>query len=954
MSQSPFSRFPLFTSVLCLPFTPLLAEEDSPIVIENHMEMANEAGEIVAPAATTDEEAFLIRRISEFWKDGDHKIVKQQIVEFFDRYPDSPLKEYFLGILGDLYLQDNNPDLALEAYKQISSDAIYPKILINKLHCYYDLSRYKEIVDEGYAFLDKQGSEFSHRRSELTFLIAEGLFRQALELDDTDPGKTAAYETALPMYESLKSTSYREVANFALAESHRLLGNHEEGAAYYLELAERHPEQRDDLLFQAGNLQAKFDATTAIGTFSQVIDAGGERAAEATFNRLILLFKTEQYSSVLSDYEKVSSIVPEGYGPTFSYIVGKSFYALDQYQNATAPLSEYIATQSEPSDQLKNALFIQMICAQKLADEALYSTSLQAFESTFPEDPELPKALFFYATMQKDAGNIDVAKTQLEDIATRFPEYQMEEAFLFEYAYLAHQKEEWQQGYTTASTYLANFPESENAHAAWKLFFSSALHMIEQENGEYTKKEFYNDLAQVLSVPNLFSKQETTNYELLFAKTMSELGSHDEAYGYLAKILATLPEDENTEQAAEAHYLSAICLYEMQQDHLDFCAHLEKSLALDEATYDKGSTHVHLFNGYLIASGLGENAADQELVDKAATHLYVALSAGDTPIKSENVLWLANHHYMKVKDHVDGHWSAKIDSEEMSQHVARAQELLERELLEEGALKPISQESISHEPEALKLAHIYQLTGQNNARLSVVSDLLRQQSNEQLEWSYKKHALFELANCYKTLGESEKALETFGYITSLPSALPTVMGNQAALEVASIRFSLLKPEEKTEESTSVLTILNQLKDLQIRKNALSEPVHLQAALEYVTVRTELATEEERDERQTFFLKRFQEDFASQSDSIGHAYHSDLAAHADKKAVYTSYMKYVEGELLRLQAKQSKAQNNMAAAEEFSEQALASFEEVKSSTATPKDLYDRTQASIALVNTLNTY
>ena len=58
-------------------------------------------GEAKEPVKTTqtesDEEAFLIRRIAEFWKDGDFAIVKTQIVDFLDKYPESSLKNYFLG-----------------------------------------------------------------------------------------------------------------------------------------------------------------------------------------------------------------------------------------------------------------------------------------------------------------------------------------------------------------------------------------------------------------------------------------------------------------------------------------------------------------------------------------------------------------------------------------------------------------------------------------------------------------------------------------------------------------------------------------------------------------------------------------------------------------------------------------------------------------------------------------
>nr|MDJ0651509.1 hypothetical protein [Simkaniaceae bacterium] len=57
-----------------------------------------EANQTVETIQTqSDEEAFLIRRIAEFWKDGDFAIVKTQIVDFLDRYPKSSLKDYFLG-----------------------------------------------------------------------------------------------------------------------------------------------------------------------------------------------------------------------------------------------------------------------------------------------------------------------------------------------------------------------------------------------------------------------------------------------------------------------------------------------------------------------------------------------------------------------------------------------------------------------------------------------------------------------------------------------------------------------------------------------------------------------------------------------------------------------------------------------------------------------------------------
>lgn len=963
MSKAPKTTFPILSGALALLLMHSHAfgsgeSTSDPVVIENHMGLASSQGEIIAPQATNDEEAFLIRRIAEFWKDGDFTLVKKQIVSFFETYPDSALKEYFLGILGDLYLQENNPTLALEAYEQIHAPQIYDKILLNKLHCYYDLNQYQAIVEQGRPFLTKDTPEFAARRSELVFLVAEGLFRQGLALDDTQEDKETAYKEAKPLYEQLRDTNYGEVAKFALAETHRYLQNHEVAASLFLELAERYPEQRDDLYFQAANLQAHYEPTAAIGTFSQVIDNGGKRAEEAMFNRLILLFKTEQYSSVLSDYEKVASVVPESYVPTFKYIVGKSYYALEQYQDATKPLSEYISVTQEACDQLKNALLIQMTCAQKLVDQPLYAQSLESFEAYFPQDKELPKAVFLHGVMLKETGNLDLAKEKLENVLARFPGFENEEPFMFEYGFLAHENGEWEKAYNTFSNYFTMHPNSENILPAWKVFFSSALHRMEANDPAYSKAAFYKDIQTVLSKDGLFNEEETISYKLLHAKTQYELQQYPDAYDYITSVLATLDEEKHVKACAEAHYIAALSLYDQHKDHIDFCRHLEQAMRIDPETYDIGSSYVHLFNGYLIASGLNENTPEinSDLVDKAAENLFTATKLSDTDIRSENALWLANHYYQKVKSYVDEHWThALSDREDIQEYAQRAETLFTKELLKDNTLVAIDANTLSFEPEVLKLAHLYDISGRKEKKLQLVSSLLEQQSNaDSLTWQYKKHCLFELANTYKALGKADKAVETYNYISTFTTNLPTLMSNQAALQVARLQFAAIDAEHKTDKSDAVLSVLNQLKELQIRKNALSEPAHLEAALEYVTIRRDLAPQDIKNERQAFFYKRLKEDFESRSDTIGADYHATLEKTPAKHAMYAAYMKYVDAELLRLQAEGMLENDNRSDFEELCERSLSLFNEVKDDVSTPKELFEKSQQGIERINAINTY
>ena len=122
----------------------------------------------VLPATTnSDEEAFLIRRIAEFWKDGDYAIVKTQIHDFIKKYPSSALKDYLNGILADFLLQENQYEQALTLYKTLSDKTVVDKTILNKLQCYYELSQYKPLFEEGEKYFSHNTPEFVERKNEL-------------------------------------------------------------------------------------------------------------------------------------------------------------------------------------------------------------------------------------------------------------------------------------------------------------------------------------------------------------------------------------------------------------------------------------------------------------------------------------------------------------------------------------------------------------------------------------------------------------------------------------------------------------------------------------------------------------------------------------------------------------------------------------------------------------------
>lgn len=127
------------------------------------------------------EEAFMVKRITEFWKDQDYTLVQRQIHLFLDKYPNSSLKDYLKGVLGDIYLKDREFDQAINTYLSIDDPKIQEKVLVNTLQAMYEQSRYADIYKVGGKYL--QRSEiFEERKDEYLFLMAEGYFRSTLEM----------------------------------------------------------------------------------------------------------------------------------------------------------------------------------------------------------------------------------------------------------------------------------------------------------------------------------------------------------------------------------------------------------------------------------------------------------------------------------------------------------------------------------------------------------------------------------------------------------------------------------------------------------------------------------------------------------------------------------------------------------------------------------------------------
>ena len=901
------------------------------------------------------EEAFLIRRIAEFWKDGDYAIVKTQISDFFTKYPDSAMKEYFLGILGDLELQEGKYQEALATYSSIQDPEVYQKIIVNKLQCYYELSDYAAIEREGRPFLAVTAEDVASRKDELNFLMGEAYFRQALEAESHEQKQSLAHQ-ALPFYELLENSSYDDLRLFALAEINNILDRNEAATTLYLELAKKHPGQAEELLFQAATLQASFDKEAATTNFEEVISMNGARKHEATYNSIILLFEKEAYSDVLERAPKLTPYLSEEHLPTLNFMIGKSHFALDHIQDAIAPLDAYIATQTLPSTQLKNALLIEMTCARIASDNTLFTKAFDHFATLFAEDSELPKALFMHAMLLKESGNAEGALEKLTLVEKGYPSFEDRESLLFELAHTNYELENWSESRTQFDAYLKEFPEHERSSSAWKFFLSDCLHLHQGEHN-YPVEYFYRDLSATLMHEEILSADEQRDCRLLQARIAYELSRYQESLDLLSNsVLGTIDEETHKEALAEAYFLTALNHQALGGNPAEFCLHVENALTLAPEVYSTSNTHLQLFNAYVSLSGLlnlpeGRSVSlsehEREYVDHAAKHLYAASRIDPTSIKIENRLWLANHYYLKVTSDIDK--QEVVHKEEMQRALALYSELL----LKGNALSPAL--DLVLEGEVLKFAQLLGAEGERDRKLDIVQKLIEQQSTTpDKAWKFQKQALFELARTYEALGEREKALETFSFINNSQENYPSSIASIATLESARLQYKMLSPEAKRDGSEQLIPILNNLKELQIRKTAETEPLHLEAALEYAKIRSELVDKDEQAARHLFFLSRMREDFTAMDDVVVREYHESLKKLPAKQEIFNSYMKFVDAEIFRLQALELSREQKLVDMEEVNEKALTIYDELKRGATLPSDLAVRIQTGIDKINAATSY
>ncbi len=882
--------------------------------------------------ATSPHEALLLKRIVEYWKDEDYTLAKRQILDFLNQYEGSAFKDHLMAMLGDLNFNEENYSEAIQNYTQISAEEFKEKTYLKHLKALFELREYGVVEKMAASRVSKENNAESGEAIQITLLYADALYRQNKVVD------------ALPYFEALSQTTYQDFCLLPLAEGYRKLEDYPKAVTFYRTMLEKRADKKEDILFQIATLESEYDKSAAAKTFYEVATLSGEKEGIASYNHLTLLYDLNEYEALLSAADTLMEKIPHSELSVARYYVGSSHFSLKNYERAIPALEAFVLAESEATPRLKSALLNLILCARETEDEALSEKVLGQLAINFANDPAYLQSFLVNAQIQKEAGGISLKTDEIRKLLSLSGDFEGREKILYDVALLLLEEESWESGREILQLFLNEYPQSKNRSFAFRHLLNTSIEALKTSPDSSDYKElFVSDLQKIFAEGRVLTVDEEQEYRLSFAKTLYELNRPLEALKETEDFLSHYPGDP---RAYDAHLMAALYIKEGEGDFVKAALHLERSLFLNPDQTDSHLVHLQLYNAYLTLSAQ-DKEKKETFLDQASDHLFESFMKQKESVLFDNQIWLANHYYSKVKKHSEAH--KNVFSEgflPLKRSIATYEKILG---FEEGIVAfPKDNDLLLLEGEALKYADLLSRKKDLPKKIALLEILTRLTSEKpEMEWKHQNNSLFELAKSYEMQEEAHQAIALYERL--LEGHSPSYLTHAAQLQKTRLQFALLPAEEREESSPAVIDILNQLKDLQIKKQLHCEPVHFEAALEYVSVRVALTEEASKLDKNLFYLKRVKEDFLADDDIIGQEYFEARKKFPEKERLFTLYMNYVDAEMLRLQGEKAKSSGKKDEASTLLTKASEQLEELlnQSKDLTPflKDKIQQSRAAL---------
>jgi hypothetical protein len=850
-----------------------------------------------------EDEALFLRRIIQFWEEGQHSFVKKELEKYLTEKTPTDFFEYLYALLGDIYLSESNYKLASENYGKVKKQDLKEKVFINYIQCLYESQKYGTLCQECIASEDLIKSYDKESFLRFCFLIGVSFYHQSLDAADLEAKRLFAKNSKVYLSRLMESNYEAEIME-PLANIENVLGEEKLAASLFVKLGDKNPEKKEHYLFQAANIYAKFDKELALQTYTQVCLVGKEKAQEAAYNKLILLMELERYNDLILAKDQLRDLLDKEQKNVLNFALAKSYYSIQSYKNSAEALEEFLNKNDISNADTKSALSMLFSCGEKLAEASIIDSTIEKYEKFFPSDEELPKIYFARALFHKNKENYQKAAKDFEYLESHFPNFE-DENFWIEAGDLAYQTTDYTKSRLRFKTYLEKYKNNETTPLCWKYFISSSIKIVEKESAdkkEEAKKLLVQDLGEYLSSD--VNEKEKLEYELLLSKTKLELNNFDEA---LSDINALFAKNEEAKQNPEANFLLALC-YKNKKDLALFCEWSEKALELDQKkTLDEKNIRLNLFNAYL---ELSSAPASGDAIAKAAEHLFQAQRFENAKVSLDNLLWLADYYYSAVKEFMDQTWLHELSSNEpLNQKAERSIQILEKIIANNNALQ-LSSENLFLEEHVLKLSDLYDYKNSLELKKNLLIDLEKNYSKKE-KFLFEEKVYFELAMVMQKLKDEAKAKEYFEKVLKMnQNSYYNLASN---LYLTRLLISKVPEENRKLDNEEIVKGLTNLKNIKLNKSLRNEPLHLEAALDYVFIYSKM---DSSDEKRLDHLLKVKEEFTTADDIISKDYQNSKSLFPGKEKILSAYLMTIDAEICALKAKLTKNKEQLALAEKI--------------------------------------
>lgn len=798
-------------------------------------------------------EGLSLRRIVDFWEEGEYQIAKQEMEQFLIQFPSSDYASTICAAVGDLMLREKSYEKALHYYTQIKDAKIADQVFLNRMQSLFHMQWYATLTDECEAFLNQNQEPPKDPDLLLNVrrLLVVSIYQQCLNSAADAKLLEQLAVRAQPHFELLASIPLSEDVSQAYAHICTLLNQFEKAAQIYLDLSNRGGENKEKLLFQAALLQSKYDKTAALQTFDLLSKNSSSYAKEAAYNWLILQFELKNFEAIISVKEEALSSIPKEKWAQAHLLFGKSFLSLHEYSKAATELLLFL--ENKPTaESARPALLHLAEAGYQGNDVKLLDIAIQQLRNIDPKDPFLPEIVQSKVRLLKKAQEFQLAKGELDSFQQAFPLTPPLEVELMEIEFLT---KEWKACHEKARHFLTTHLEHPLSLHAWRFLVSASLALG-------SKEELLSDLEEALQKENFLSSEERSDWEFFLAKTNFELNRLSQAEEILSTLLQKATPFSNQ---ANANLLLAFCLRDLHENENEFCRLAEKALLNQATLIPLQEQHISLFNAYLSLS-----KQDPACLPIAAEHLYQAFLQ-KAQLQTQNLLWLAETCY--TQSEAD---PAKTES----------------------ALLVLSQilanTSCNTKTESLfiKLAKLYQKTGNHPQSIAILETMVQTYEKESdQDWGSQNEALFLLGQARHREGTLQLAEELFDRAANLSPGKRNSFSAAAALQSA-----LLKINRK-----HLRTAVTALKNLMLQKRLENEPSHLESAFVYIDLLSGKAKTSKQLLKKRALLKKTKTSFEAEEDLLSKDYHAARAHFKEQDRIYSLYMQFFDAELLLTEA-----------------------------------------------------